>query len=76
MADEVYPHAARPLVVQVTVETQGSQVALEFSTQQGRGLAAAGITGLLAAHENQVFVGTWAGGEGGCGGRSWDGRRG
>ena len=65
--DEVDADAAGPLVVQVAVESQRGEVALEFLAQEGCGLAAAGVAGFLAAHQDEVFVGAGAGFEGGGG---------
>jgi hypothetical protein len=36
-------------------------MAIEFFEEEGRGLAAAGVAGLLAAEEDQVFVGAGSG---------------
>ena len=36
VADEIDAHAAGTLVAEVAVETEGSEVALEFSSEDGR----------------------------------------
>lgn len=64
MADEVYAYAAGSFVVEITVEAQGPEMAFEFSAEEGRGLAAAGVAGALRAEEDEVCVGARAGGEG------------
>ena len=53
-----------PLVVQVAVEPQGPEVALELAAQERRRLPAARVARLLAAQEDQVLVRAGAGLEG------------
>ena len=60
MADEINPDASGPLIVQVAVETQSTQMPFEFSAEEGRGLSAAGVAGFLGAEEDEVFMGTGA----------------
>ena len=47
VTDEIDANSTRAFVVQVAVETEGPEVALEFAAQEGRGLAAPGVAGLL-----------------------------
>jgi len=49
MADEVDADTPRSLVVEVTIQAQRLQMALELAAQEGRRLAASGIAGFLAA---------------------------
>ena len=60
VTDEVDADTAWAFIVQIAVETEGTEVALKFATEKGSGLAAAGIAGLLRAHEDEVGVGTGA----------------
>ena len=60
MTDEIYPHAAGPLVLQVSIKAQGPEVALKFAAEEGRGLAAAGVAGALRAEEDEVIMGARA----------------
>jgi hypothetical protein len=53
MANKINPHPARPLIIQVAVQPQRLQVALELLAQQRRRLAAAGVARLLAAEQDQ-----------------------
>lgn len=69
VTDEIDTHTAGSLVVEITIETQRAKMALKFATEQGRGLAATGVTSPLRAEEDEVFVGTGAGCEGR--GRRW-----
>ena len=64
VAYEVDAHASRTLVVEVAIQAERAQVSLELFAEEGSRLAAAGVAGLLAAEENEVFVGTGAGDEG------------
>lgn len=59
VVDEVHPHAARSLVVEIAVQAQGSQVPLQLLPQYGRALSAAGVARLVGAEEDQGAV--WGG---------------
>lgn len=68
VADEIDAHAPGPLVVQIAVETQGAEMAVEFSEEQWCGLPAAGVAGALAAEEDEGAVAAGAGCERGAAG--------
>lgn len=57
---EVDSYSSRSLVVEVAVEAERTEVAFEFFAEEGSRLAAAGVAGLLAAEEDEIFVGTGA----------------
>ena len=60
VVDEVDADAAGPFVVQVAVQAERTQVALQLFAEEGCGLAAAGVAGLVAAEEDEVVVGARA----------------
>ena len=61
VVDEVDRDAACAGVGEITVETEGAEVALEFLCEEGGGDAAAGVTAAVGAEEDDVVVGTGAG---------------
>lgn len=63
VADEVDAHPAGPVVVQVAVQAERLQMALELAPQEWRGLAAAGVAGFLGAEQDEVGVWAGSGGE-------------
>ena len=63
VADEIHAYAPGPLIVQIAVQTQGAEMAAEFSEEQGRGLPAAGVARALAAEQDDGAVAAGAGGE-------------
>ncbi len=65
VTDEIDPHPARSLIVDVAVQAQGTEVTFEFAAKEGCGLAAAGVAGFLGAQEYQVGVRTGSGAKGG-----------
>lgn len=67
MADEIDPHAAGPLVVEVAEEAERAEVSLELAPEERRGLAASCVAAALRAEEDEVFVWTGARGEWGFG---------
>lgn len=56
VADEIDPDTAGPLVVHVAVEAEVPELALEFTTEEGCGLATAGVAGFLGADEDYCEV--------------------
>lgn len=65
VVDEVDAAAAGALVMQVAVQAEGLQVALELAAQERGGLAAAGVACLVAAEQDEVVVRALAGYQGG-----------
>lgn len=63
MAYEINGHAPGPLIVEIAIEAQGAEMPTEFAQKEGRRLAATGVTGALAAEEDEGAVGTGAGWE-------------
>ena len=58
MIDEINTDTTGPLVMQVSHQSQWTKMAFKFPAQQRRGLAAAGVTCLVAAQKNEIIV--WA----------------
>ena len=61
MTDEIYADPARPLIMHVAIQPQRPEMPLKLSLQQGCRLSAASVASALGAHEDEVFVGAWAG---------------
>ena len=61
VAYEIDADPAGPVVVRVPVQPQRPEVPLELPFEQRCRLAAASVPGALGAHQDQVFVGAWAG---------------
>ena len=53
--------------MEIAVQSQGPEMPVEFTEEEGRRLAASGVSGALAAKEDYSAVGTRAGCERGGG---------
>lgn len=56
MADEVDAYTSGPVILQITVHAQGTEVPFEFAAEKWGGLPAAGIASLVGAEKDQGLV--------------------